>query len=820
MNNFQAVVSQFFEWQTSVVVRWPLPFLVVPPLLTIALVVATAMDFRLNTTNETLQVFLPDTMQSISDLKELIELFPPRDAQRDSYSIFGSKFASVVLEDLEGNVVSPQGLESVAALHRSIISLKTTKERRSFSDVCLRSSDGCTLHPLAYAFEDDEPVLSAQFLLRYPMLIIGDLAVDNALVFGGVEVNESKKDNHGNGPIESAKALRIFYLLEPSPEAESWIDAFLEHMADYRTNSSSRLFWTSSKSLASEMERNSTLLLPYMPWTAIILLVFCMVACSSRDVVRSQPWIGFFAMLNASMSTVAAMALLLYLRYPFLPLVFIMPFLVVSIGTDNMFLMLKSWRLSQEPDMELRFVDALTETAASLFLTSLTDGLSFSIGSVSDFYAVRVFCTYCAMAILFMFFFQVTFFNAVMVLCCRREIASRHSLFCYRVSRTGKEREKFGTSSLSTTLGELLAQFVSTAPAKILVSILYFVYLVASINFALELPLGLDIKLLAPSGSYLVEFLKAEERLFNEYGTYCFAVVRLQNWSLTNPQERRKLLTLYDDLSSSSFVSKGEFWLEEFEKTHDGKKFTSLTFNSALLSLSASKPQFRSDISFNPDGDIRATKMLMRIRSLGAANEKPRAELLRKTMLESGFNGFVYDTSFLLVDQQLTTVTGVITNVVTAILTMLVICVLMVPRPLSATCIAVSILSINLGVVGALSAAGIRLDIISMITIVMSIGFSVDYVTHTTFHFIVQRNDRLKKCLVVMTEPILQAAMSTVVGVSLLALVPSYIVRTFVMTVFAVVGIGVLHGLLFVPVLLSVMVPDTEYLEQYSRKRH
>nr|CDJ85296.1 Patched domain containing protein [Haemonchus contortus] len=349
-----------------------------------------------------------------------------------------------------------------------------------------------------------------------------------------------------------------------------------------------------------------------------------------------------------------------------------------------------------------------------------------------------------------------------MVLCCRREIASRHSLFCYRVSRTGKrrkEREKTSTSWFSTTLGELLARFVSTAPAKILVSILYFVYLVASINFALELPLGLDIKLLAPSGSYLAEFLKAEERLFNEYGTYCFAVVRLHNWSLTNPQERRKLLTLYDDLSS-----------------------------------------------FNPDGDIRATKMLMRIRSLGAANEKPRAEHLRKTMLDSGFNGFVYDTSFLLVDQQLTTVTGVITNVVTAILTMLVICVLMVPRPLSATCIAVSILSINLGVVGALSAAGIRLDIISMITIVMSIGFSVDYVTHTTFHFIVQRNDRLKKCLVVMTEPILQAAMSTVVGVSLLALVPSYIVRTFVMTVFAVVGIGVLHGLLFVPVLLSVMV--------------
>lgn len=57
-----------------------------------------------------------------------------------------------------------------------------------------------------------------------------------------------------------------------------------------------------------------------------------------------------------------------------------------------------------------------------------------------------------------------------------------------------------------------------------------------------------------------------------------------------------------------------------------------------------------------------------------------------------------------------------------------------------------------------------------------------------------------------MTEPILQSALSTVVGVSLLAFVPSYIVRTFVWTVFAVVGIGLLHGLLFVPVLLELMV--------------
>ncbi|RCN51445.1 patched family protein [Ancylostoma caninum] len=416
-----------------------------------------------------------------------------------------------------------------------------------------------------------------------------------------------------------------------------------------------------------------------MPWAALALIVFCMAVCSSRDVVRSQPFIGFFAMFNAAMATVASMALLLYVRYPFLPLVFIMPFLVVSIGTDNMFLMLKSWRLSPEADVEQRFVDALTETAASLFLTSLTDGLSFSVGSVSDFYAVRVFCTYCAMAILFMFIFQVTFFNAVMVLCCRRELAGRHSLLCYKVYKSDVVLGDVSLQhSTDRTYGTVLAEVLSTTAAKVAIVLVYLVYLATSINYALALPLGLDLKLLAPLGSYAAEELKAQERLFFDYGPYCFAVVLLRNRSLTNPQERKNLLLLYNTLSSSRYASKAEFWLEDFENIHEGESFTATAFNSAVHTLFAEKPKFRNDIRFNTNGDIEATKMLLRVRLLGPAHDKPRAEFLRSAMRDGGFGGFAYDTSFLLVDQQFATASGVITNVITATVTMLFICVLMV----------------------------------------------------------------------------------------------------------------------------------------------
>ncbi|CAI2348465.1 unnamed protein product [Caenorhabditis sp. 36 PRJEB53466] len=821
--NFQSVVSQFFEYESTVVVRWPLPFIIIPPLLTVCIVTLTITDFHLNVTNDTLQVFLPDHMRSLTDLKELLHLFPPRDAQRDTYSIFGSKFVYTVIEDesSEGNILSSSGIQRMRRLHKFVMGLQT-RHGDSVSSSCLRNRDdeACTMHPIAFALEDDTPEFAIQFLLRYPNLKFGDFTIDNAMVFGGVHVNPKFRDREGNAPIRSSKAVRLTYILESSDSAERWIDMFLAAIPRYKEHNST-ILWSSSKSLAKEMERNGELLIPWMPWTSLVLIVFCMLACSSLHVVKSQPFIGFFAMFNATMATIASTSLLIYLQYPFLPLVFIMPFLVVSIGTDNMFLMLKSWRMTKTSSSEeQRYIYALTESAASLFLTSLTDGLSFAIGSISDFHAVRVFCTYCAMAILFMFLFQVTFFNAVMSLCCRREVAGKQPIFCCYDSAPMNETKIMKSSSVdvSSYVANLLFQVLNPWPSRIAVFCVFLVYLFTSIHYALCLPLGLDLKLLAPDDSYVSKELEAQERLFADYGGFCFALVRAENISLQDPLVRRDLITLYRDLGGSEYSSPAEFWLEPFERKFRGRKYSESDFSDELHTFLAREPnlKYRNDIRFAMTGRIEAMKMMFRVRKLGKENDAPRAEYMRRVMENSRFSGFVYDTSFLLVDQQMTTVYNVIIDVITAILTMLSICVLMVPRPVSAMCIAFAILSVNVGVVGALAATNTRLDIISMITIVMSVGFSVDYVTHTTFHFVIQRENRLEKCLLVMTEPILQSALSTAIGVSLLSFVQSYIVRTFVNTVFFVVGLGILHGLVFLPVLLDTIVPDSEYMVAYE----
>ncbi len=209
--------------------------------------------------------------------------------------------------------------------------------------------------------------------------------------------------------------------------------------------------------------------------------------------------------------------------------------------------------------------------------------------------------------------------------------------------------------------------------------------------------------------------------------------------------------------------------------------------------------------------------MLIQTRSNGFSNKTAVANRLRGVFKSANLDGFIYEPSFLLVDQQESTLHNMLQNVGIAVVVMLLIAVLFIPKLLSALWIGLSILSINVGVIGGLALWNVRLDIVSMITIVMAIGFSVDFVAHITYHFLVSRGkDRLHRALKYVGTPILQSGLSTILGVASLIPADSYMVRTFVKTVVLVVGLGIIHGLIFLPVLLSICVPNDQYLEVLS----
>ena len=97
----------------------------------------------------------------------------------------------------------------------------------------------------------------------------------------------------------------------------------------------------------------------------------------------------------------------------------------------------------------------------------------------------------------------------------------------------------------------------------------------------------------------------------------------------------------------------------------------------------------------------------------------------------------------------------------------------------------------------------------------------MDFSAHISYHFMQHRNmsidGRVRDSLFALGLPILQGAISTCLGVLGLALAPSYIFLTFFKMVSLVVILGAIHGIILLPVLLSIFGPGACTKQQPSK---
>ena len=100
----------------------------------------------------------------------------------------------------------------------------------------------------------------------------------------------------------------------------------------------------------------------------------------------------------------------------------------------------------------------------------------------------------------------------------------------------------------------------------------------------------------------------------------------------------------------------------------------------------------------------------------------------------------VYNSYFLYTDQYLTIFDQTIQCILVTGLVVVVVSLLLLPDSLAATCAVLSIMSTLLGTLGFMSLWGIVLDGITLINLIMCIGFSVDFTAHFCYYYIDIKN--------------------------------------------------------------------------------
>lgn len=230
----------------------------------------------------------------------------------------------------------------------------------------------------------------------------------------------------------------------------------------------------------------------------------------------------------------------------------VIPFLVLAVGVDNIFLISHelqhinaSYPNESVPE---RISRAIGRIAPSIVLSGTTQTLAFSLGTVVAMPAVRNFALYAAAAVVFNAFLQLTALVALFGLDQKRTEEGRLDMWPWRkisveetgITLLGGQISLDAPQELvfSTILKSYYAPVVLQKRAKPLIIAGFVLWLGILLALLPELQLGLDQRDAIPTGLYLIEYFNAMYAYLN-VGAPVYFVVR--GLDVTKREQQRKL---------------------------------------------------------------------------------------------------------------------------------------------------------------------------------------------------------------------------------------------------------------------------------------
>ncbi|CAJ0943304.1 unnamed protein product, partial [Mesorhabditis belari] len=876
-----------FSEYASIVVRWPLFFVLIPMMVTAALSTGLLRHKQAFMKDE-LELYTPTDAKARDELAQLDQLFHINDSDpfyaTRRYDIKRAGYIIVTHREEDHDILNPLVMHAAMQLW-SIVQAMTVQDgpsrRINYPSICVKfpmpPEFGRAIHALfsPNMTTPDEICVSNPLVEIFKLVLVSDRSFLNRSIdeitlgqigdavqldatgmthlLGGVTLDSQKR-------IAGAKAMMLPYALRHSSQdedrvAEQWELQLAEFLAKYDSPIIRTAWWT-YETLASESARDRHQLINMLLPCFFAVSIYTILTCCVFSWRRSRPWLAIGGVISAAMAIASGVGLMLLLGFGMTSVAYSMPFIVFSVGVDNVFILLSAWRATPtHENLEHRLRETFAEAAVSITVTSLTDLISFAVGCATEFPSVKMFCMYAVVAVIFTYIYQLTFFAGIMVFTCRREISNRNCLTFMKMKDKVEERldrklQQFSAGhwashqpqDRSFEKNHILARFFKThysdfllnPVVRIIILSLFMGYLGIATYGCTNVKLGLEPNDLLPDNSYGKRTLRIAEKYFADYGSNLH--VWMYNLSATDTGGRRIWVVLDKEIElyeHTEFTGGSDSWLRTFFAfiKQAGLLITPENFVYILKNVFLSQPQFAKynrDVVFDQTGtSLDASRVPVHLRQVGSANQSKAMHLFRRLAETSQLSTGVYADFFQFAEQYNAVLPGTLSSIAYAGIAVVAVSLLLIPEPIASLWVCFSIVSINVGILGFMTFWSVRLDFISMVTIVMSIGFCVDFAAHLAYNYAkgegLTADERMRNALYAVGAPILQSATSTILGVSFMATAESYVFRSFLKTIILVITLGALHGLVILPVLLTLFHcgrSDDEKSEQVSTSEY
>uniref|UniRef100_A0A915AY64 SSD domain-containing protein n=1 Tax=Parascaris univalens TaxID=6257 RepID=A0A915AY64_PARUN len=540
---------------------------------------------------------------------------------------------------------------------------------------------------------------------------------------------------------------------------------------------------------------------------------------------RSLPSIVFAAVLSPFLGAIVAFGALAWFNFQFYSIMCVTPFLILGIGVDDAFLMLQSWtHFRSIVCKKERLSKVFVEIGPSITITSLTNMIAFGIGYLTPTPQMSMFCLCTSLACLIDYILTFTLFAPVLYMS-----ADYNDEYI--------SGEKLGEKQSDIKWTANYSKFLCSPYGKLSVILILIVLYTLSTIGVLSMKSTFEPTKAFPSDSPLSNSLEGIRSIFSEYFPLPIIVSNPPN--ISDPKEYNDFYEMVTSLESVRFSygrNRTLLFLKAYEK-FDRKTFDVLSAFGLIAETHYSPsydnlPFFLKQIDNPPTiqitrdergkAKLEAFQMTLIASNMSElSNRAVYVDECRRVLLRyPNFNATVFDGDSAVLDLILTVKTDLIGSITVTVLCMAIVCFFFVSSRISVLFITFTISSICFTLVGTLSWWGADMDPVTMVDVLIATGFSVDYTAHIAYKFSRGQGNaekRIEQSLNEMCEPMIQAGISTLLCMFPLIFVPTYAILAFAKTIFVVVGLGLLHGIFLLPVLLASISYETD-VDELPRK--